>query len=344
LIGLLIIFAQQRKHDLFKTVLEEGDLKDSIKELPEILNDLAPHLLTGDDLQNNLSFIFECLDESENMDLEIVINLQLLFLRESTNATKRQAILLFLERKLQRSEKIGSNKSIATHLYNLGQFHRGIGDLSKALYYYNKARKKYEFYLKMDYFLKELGGLLFDSKKYNMSCFFYKKAWEKDNSNPLIHAAYGDALLFNGMYLAAKEKYDYFLLNANDNFDKHEWHVKFACLTTLLENHYPLEQKREELKALELASPENLKHGEIFYEKLEMAIELDLLCSLAWYNAGLDDVKNGKLLNGFIAFLMSGLINRWNIYSWLNATIIGFQIEEASKLLYHIVNAAHFYC
>ncbi len=41
---------------------------------------------------------------------------------------------------------------------------------------------------------------------------------------------------------------------------------------------------------------------------------------------------------------MSGFINRWDIYSWLNATIIGFQIEEASKVLYHIVNAAHFYC
>ncbi len=104
--------------------------------------------MSGDDLQNNLSFIFECLDESEDMDLEIVINLQLLFQRESTNATKREAILLFLERKLQRSEKIGSNKSIATHLYNLGQFHRGIGDLSKALYYYNKQERNMNFTLK----------------------------------------------------------------------------------------------------------------------------------------------------------------------------------------------------
>ncbi len=269
LIGLLMIFAQQRKYDLFKSVLNEGNLKDSIKEVPQILTDLVPHLLSSNDLHDNLSFISDCLDEAEDMDLEIVTNLQLLFLEESTNASKREAILLFFERRLQRSEENGSNKTIATDLYNLGQFHKEIGNLSKALHYYNKARKKYKSYLKMNYYLKELGGLLFDSEKYKMSCFFYKKALEIDNSYPLVHAAYGDALLFNGMYSAAKEEYDYFLSNANDDFDKHEWHVKYACIATLLENHYPLEQKRKELKALELASPENLKNGEIFYEKLE---------------------------------------------------------------------------
>ncbi len=70
-----------------------------------------------------------------------------------------------------------------------------------------------------------------------------------------------------------------------------------------------------------------------------------MLCSLAWYNIGQENVENGKFFNGFIAFLMSGLINRWDLFSWLNATIIGFQIEEAnSTLIYHVVNTAHYYC
>lgn len=345
LIGILIILAQQKRYDLFNTVLNEGHLKEAIKEIPEILNYLVPHLLNTNNLDTNLGFIYNCLEETDSLDFEILTTLQLLYLRESKNISIRNAVLSFFEKRLANSEKHSSENTIAVDLMNLGHFHKQQGDLHKALNYYNKARKKHSSYLKTEFFLRDLAGLLFDSKKYKMSALLYKKAIEIDNSNPFSHASYGDALLFNGYYSLAQEQYDYFLSNANsDYFHIHECHLKFACIATLLENNYPAEQKRLELKALRLADPEKLESGDVFYEKLTRAIELDLLCSLAWFNIAHENLKREDSLQGFIAFTMSGLINRWDLESWLNATIIGFQTDDSLRLIHYVVNTAYFYC
>jgi len=69
-----------------------------------------------------------------------------------------------------------------------------------------------------------------------------------------------------------------------------------------------------------------------------------LLCSTAWFNLGQQFIKKESILESFLAFVMCGLVNRIDVESWINATIICLQNEEFILFLNDVVNTAYFYC
>ena len=178
-----------------------------------------------------------------------------------------------------------------------------------------------------------------------MSLCFYERAIELDHDNVFLHALYGDALLFNGLYESARNQYDFFLKNASeDKYSTNEWQLKFSCLSTLLSHGYPKEQTRNQSKALDLSGYDDTKNSEAFLENLNKALDYDLLCSLAWFNTAHVHLSKGEHLQCFISFLMSALINRWDITAWLDCTLVCIQLQEVLPLFKYVINTAYFYC
>lgn len=91
-LGCLIIFADAHKPDLVKEIIEKADLKDVIREYPDILKSLVPCLLSGNDFETNLSFIHQYLKETGDSLLDSLTTSLLLFARRSADQQTKEAI------------------------------------------------------------------------------------------------------------------------------------------------------------------------------------------------------------------------------------------------------------
>ena len=97
-------------------------------------------------------------------------------------------------------------RSAAPILYSLANFQFSIGKMLQALQNFNKARKLYPAYEQKDYYLRELGALLFLSGKYRCALKLYKAAYDF-SPTPKVILAYGDALLYTGNFSEARSKF-----------------------------------------------------------------------------------------------------------------------------------------
>jgi tetratricopeptide (TPR) repeat protein len=343
-LGLLIVFANQSRYNLFEKVLQELELETLVRHMPEVLTFLIPHLLKCGNLERTLQTISDALENKGDLLNQAVLHSELLKLRSLKDQTIQEELLNYFHNQLEQSERNGDNTLIAAALYNLGQFYKGMANYYKAIQFYNRARKFDRKYESRDYFFQDLGGILFEASKFTYAAKFYKKALELNPEHFKV-ALYGDALMFSGGYKEALSLYDKYLLETSPNdFFRHEISIKYTCLTTLINSGYPPHQKRNTAEANYLADPNNLAEGEEFIEKMENALDKDLLCAVAWFNLGQEMAKAGKMSNCLIAFLMCALINRPDTVAWINATVLCLDEKEAFGLLPNIVNAAYYYC
>lgn len=344
LTGVLIIFANLNRYDLFSQLLEKIDLKKIIMAIPQIKDFLIPHILHSEPSEKNLQLAFEVIDQSQNPEANPFTAISLLKLRLSGNDVANKAIVNYYERQVEKFQIQGNKKATGLAYYNLANLYRQKNEYLKTINYLNKARKEYVEYLSINYFLSELGGVLFDAGRFKLSCQYYRKAIAVDSSNPFIHALFGDALLFSGEYELAAKQFDYFLKNAKDVRAVHEFQLKYSCIATLIQNGYPTQQKRHPNQAVALATFDNTMSTDVYDEKLHQALDNDLLCSLAWFNLGQVYAMKNNYLSSFLSFLMSSILNRWDVISWVNALIMCFNNSQTDRLLTHIVNSAYYYC
>lgn len=250
-----------------------------------------------------------------------------------------------MRRHIDRKKQSQDVAAVATAFYNFGNHLRSSGRLRLAFHHYREAAKYDPGYLKRKYFWRELGGTLFEKKHYRFSAIFYKRAIELGEGGE-TKALYADALMFAGRYRDAMRVFEtYFSISKTI---RSEWVLKHWVLASICESLGLEEQRRRADKAFELSGR---KEEDLSSEKqrseLQKALILDALCGLAWFNLGVTANKKGNKKDAFISFLISAVLTRYDVESWVNAIVLLVSSDENRReyqsLFRHILVTAQWF-
>lgn len=323
------------KVDLGNQLIFKNNLLSFLKNNENYLSSILSHLLEGEYFSTTLNELSQYFKENEHDNiLGTMMSIILLSKRRNFDDEKLFIIEKFLEEQLVIAKSREENLSIASTLYNLGNFYRSFGEINKALTHYLEVRKYNASYKNHSYYLFEIGGLLFLKGKPSYASKFYQKSIDLKTNYPLAKALLADSLLYSGKYFQALGKYDEFLNEISiDCPNPDEWFLKYSCLKTILQNGYAEIQSRDSIKANNF-----VEKGE--YEK---ALEFDLLDSLAWYNLAIKEIKQNNNVVAFLFFSISALLDNRDCETWTNATFSGFTEEIDPSLLVNVIRTAYFY-
>jgi len=330
-----IILFNSNKTEQANEIFFSNDLIRILNLKDDFLIHFLPHLLVGDNCEKVLNEIEGMFDITKDNSIQN-ISLSILMLTRNLNSDRQIICQNFLQKQIEYSKSKNYDLGVGISNYNLGNFHRNIGNSKESLQYYLEARRYNPEYKKKGYYYSDIAGLLFELEKYSFSSRFYKKSIDLDTENVFAKALLGDALLFSGKYELAVTYFDEFLTEQKDNneINKEEWYLKYFCIHSLILNGYPKSQKRNIEKSLNCLK----------YKKIKESIEYDMLCSEAWLKNGLTANKNQESVEAFVSFTMSALFNKDNILLWVFATVSGF-IEDDDKYLhvFDIIRLAYNY-
>ena len=341
LLGFAIALSQIGQFENMSRILLSQKIKKRLFQNQEILFHLLPLMLGTSYFSAVLDAVSEAVvDEKDNL-LEIIASTAVLF-ESNCDEEKLKTIEAFFHKRLEKYLKIGENSQIGICHYNLGSHYRSRREKEynkKAIYHYLKARKYEDKYLDQFYYYHELGGVLFHYEKHCFSAAMYNNAIQKgapETTKPL----YADALMHSGNYQAAVDVFtDY--LSKREGEEDDVWHLKLICLETLIQNKGIKEQTRHKKEALEHV--DFTKTGDSFVESLEKAIELDMLCGLAWFNLGIEHSKSGQPENAVLDFTICGLSQIWDIEAWVNAILCCFNKKSPIAIFPLILRTAYFF-
>lgn len=330
-----IILYNSNKTEQADEIYFNNDLIRILNLRSDFLINFLPHLLTGKNCEkvlNEIEGVFDITKDNTIQNISLII----LMLSKGLDPEKQIIYQKFLQKQIEYSKDKNYDLGVGISNYNLGNFHRNLGNNKEALYHYLEARKYNPEYKKRGYYYSDIAGVLFELEKFSISSKFYKKSIDLKTENVHAKALLGDALLHLGEYESAVKFFDEFLTEQKENtkINKEEWYLKYFCIHSLILNGFPKKQKRNINDALKSLNEKNI----------EQSIEHDMLCSEAWLENGLKANKNKETLEAFISFTMSALFNKDNILLWVFATISGF-IEQDDEYLhvYDIIRLAYYY-
>jgi tetratricopeptide (TPR) repeat protein len=170
-----------------------------------------------------------------------------------------------------------TDESRGAIMYSMANVRANNHEYAKAVEAFNKARKLRPKYLSSDYFLKELGGALFEGRRFRCSVIAYRQAVDL-SPGPKTTFCLGDALLYSGNLSEASAKLA-LLSNSDDAILAAQARLKSLLADWFLEN----------------------------------AIDISLGDSnaLRMYVDATDDVETK-----FLAVLAAAFAERWNRYLW----------------------------
>lgn len=330
----LILF-NINKSEIANEIFFQNNLIKILNLREDFLEHFLPHLLRGEYCEKVLNEIEGIFDITKDNYLQN-ISLAILMASKSLNEERQAICQKFMEKQLEYSKGKNNHLGIAIANYNLGNFHKNLGNWKEALNYYFNARKFNSNYLAQGYYYSDIGGIFFELGKYSLASKFYEKSINLNTDNVMTKALLGDSLLYTGKYKSAVEYFDEFLNEQRENkrIPKEEWHLKYFSIKTLILSGYPelqIRNKTESLKALQIAN-------------IEEAINFDILNGDAWFQNALTAHDNNDKLQTFVSFVMSALFKKDNILYWVLATISAIITTEESYLhIVDIVKVAYFY-
>jgi len=209
--------------------------------------------------------------------------------------------------------------------YSIGNFERSQSHNFLALAHYNKARKLRPAYLKSEYFLKELGSVLFLRGKYRCAANAYAAGHSSEDSaweNFLL----GDALLFSGDISNATPYFE----RAADSEDiglHAEALIKLFLCEWLVATYGKCSiPTKTESAARMMASREN---GHELPDVLaEVTLEHDTLNSLANFNLGISATEEGNWGAALAHFLIVAFKQPGDTEAWVNAMISAHKLGD----------------
>ena len=335
-LGLSLALTQLGYSDLAARIIFSDDIAMHLKKKPEIIRHLIPHLLKTTFFEETLDLVSNMCDEEESNLLEFIANSSVLLLSDSKDGKKSKAVERFLIRNTERYKEV-EPELYGISLYNLGNFYRSIDRLKDGIKCYLLARRYESKYYEQEYFFGELAGALFDYGKYRYSAKFYKIAIDFSGEKEW-RPQYADALMFSGEYQKALEQFEEYLSSTKDKTA--EWNLKAICLSSMIDTYKTKSQIRKAKEAIPYADTTTCKKSEQ-EEHLKKALELDLLCGLAWYNLGQIMFEKGKTEDTALCFTICSLLQRWDIVAWVNATVSSFNKVIPLEIFVLIVRAAY---
>lgn len=328
------------KTDLAHQMFLDENLLVVIRRHKDYLTDLLPFLIAGPHAKNILDEIGNMLEDDSDGTIAMTVQLCLMAERRKSGHSKDSLIEDFFLKHLNAVKTRNHRPSIASALYNLGNFYRNTLRSSEALLYYLETRRYDPSYKKRAYYFFEMAGILFELQRFLLSAKLYEKSLTYPEANPVAMALSAHGLIYAGLYNKGVRKLDEFLSTyaSNDDVYKHEWYVWYSCLSTLIEHDSVPIDGREPNVADAL-----VKQG--LYSD---ALEKDLLNGLAWFNRGVMSANEGQMEDAFISFTFAGLIGKFDIEAWGNSILIGLRLVvsgsfEKLSILTSIISTAYFY-
>lgn len=192
----------------------------------DFLINFLPHLLIGKNCEKVLNEIEGIFDITNDNTIQN-ISLMILMSSKSQNPERQIIYQNFLQKQIEYSKDKNYDLGVGISNYNLGNFHRNIGNNRDALYHYLEARKYNPEYKKKGYYYSDIAGVLFELGKFLISSKFYEKSIDLKTENLHAKALLGDALLHLGEYESAVKFFDEFLTEQKENteINKEEWYI-----------------------------------------------------------------------------------------------------------------------
>lgn len=266
--------------------------------------------------------------------------LPVLMREQALNAAEEQFYLHLRKLIIERAEEAGYLALAGAAHYNLGNYLRSQGDphYKAAFRHYRLAVKRDPGYRKRQYFWMELGGVLFGLGRYSQAAKAYDKALDIDPKRVAVRALMADALMFAGEYGSAVGKFEEYL--EQESSIEPEWYLKAFALEGLMKLLGIDQQKRQPKGATKLADVTGLP-PEARQERLLTVLKADALCGLAWFNLGVECMRQGRRGDAFIAFLLAGLINEYDPQAWTNTISLGLSVKEHHRLMPAVLAVAY---
>lgn len=341
MIGFAVGLTSIGQFEIAARIVLDKRLKPIFVQQRDLIINLLPSLLKTSFFGVALATIEEVIDSGKDNSILELITLKAINSEDVLNDEEKAAkVESFLKKCLNKYMALGIDHQIGAFYYNLGNHYRARGLFQKSIRHYLKARRYHKQYVNQAYYLCELGGALFGHEKYHLSSMLYKMALNKGASSskkPL----YADALMFSGKYQMAFDVFSEYLKTNKVEHD--EWHLKRICLDLLIERTGIKEQtrrKEEALTAIDIKKADE----ENYVKSLESAIDMDMLCGLAWFNLGVAHSKAGDNRDAAISFTICGLVQPWDITAWVNATLCSLNKEVVidASTLFLILRTAYF--
>lgn len=244
----------------------------------------------------------------------------------------------FLERGVEREAATGDPHRAAIAHYNLANRLRGTVRPVEAFHHYRLAAKLFPPYRDYGYWCRETAGVLFEGGRYAAAVYFYERAREVGEDWP-VEGVLADALMFAGRYEDAVNAFDEAFAAGEDT---PEWRLKQWALQTLIARTAITEQPRNPQGALKIAGVEaGDSAASQLRSRLESALDLDLLCGLAWFNLGIYLNDEDEFEDAFFCFLMAALCQRGDTVAWANAVAVAVSLKSLEEFVAPVAQAAY---
>ncbi len=216
---------------------------------------------------------------------------------------------------------------------NLGRkLLRKEGSTREALHYFNLAAKYDGAYRTREYYLAEVGGLLFHAGRFSMSAEYYAKAFRNGAGNRCI-ALRADALMFAGKYTEALESFREYE-RTTGKIDG-EWYLKKLVLEDIVET-YKIERQHRQLNQALLNAFVPIEidiTDKAVGDQLLKALSLDALCSLVWFNLGERHAALNQHCEAASSYIAAGTFMPTVPHSWAKAIISIINCKEYTPLI-----------
>lgn len=291
---------------------------------------VLPALFQSSYFEKTIDLLAPILDNRISYDTRVRTAILVHLNANSKSKTKSAIIERFLLSRLDVAIKTKDELTIGISNYNLGNFYRSQAKAATALKYYFAAKKHAPIYKNQYYYWGEIGGLFFGLNRFYFSFKCYQKSINM-GAPALNLALCGDALLFCGKYEAANLMFNEYLEKESKPLD--EFVLKNICINTLINEYGIKEQHRRPIEAEKLASIKKPSINNLSISDFQKALDLDLLCSLAWFNLGVEYGPKEKFAEATIAFTMCAIAQTTDNEAWINAIISSINLKDFNLMI-----------
>lgn len=250
------------------------------------------------------------------------------------DATRDRAADRFFTAAIEAAADGGAASMAAIH-YSIGNHYRRPGCDLKALRHYNIARRMRPAYLQTDYFLRELGGILYEAGHPRCAVEAYRAA-QAANDDPFTAFLLGDALLRSGKIGEAAIQFEGAIARHPPGDLVQEAELKrLACIWLRDEtgaDDVPVRRRQ----AYAAMNPQGI---DTLDRLLGIVREIDGLNPLAHFNLGILRSRTHASPEAIPHFLTCAFMQPGDIEAWANAAICAFNSGQ-SELLTAILTVA----
>lgn len=219
--------------------------------------------------------------------------------------------------------------SIASVHYSIAQHYRGPATRLRSLHHYNRARRLRPAYLSTSYFLRDLGGLLYESRRPRCAAIAYRAA-VPTNQDPILPLLLGDALLLSGELAEAEQQFAIAAAEHPPGVVVQEAELKRLVCKWL---RGELGHDRVPLRRAEADAAMNPDGSDSAEQLWAVVRALDGLNPLAHFNLGIRCRDAGRPHDAVLHFLACAFVQPGDVEAWSNAAGCAFASHRGELVL-----------